>query len=167
MKWYHSRPANEVSCIPFLHPVVISYLDKVIQKTWNILEHGSGGSTLWMATRCNSVMSIENNPNWLEAVQKRAGENVTIATMINPLLQYHAYDIILIDGEPVTDRARWIESAVDMIAPGGLIVLDNANRPEYADQREWLRLKCAEYFTNNGNEENTKYLVTDFFWMKK
>jgi hypothetical protein len=52
-----------------------------------------------------------------------------------------------------------------MVKPGGWVVLDNANRPEYAAERAELEKRTVEYQRFNSNEGGTLYLVTEFFRM--
>jgi len=70
------------------------------------------------------------------------------------------YDLLLIDGEPVEDRGEWIQAAPFIVKPGGWVVLDNANRPEYVAEREWLQGKASLVFTS---KLQGKHLVTEFY----
>jgi len=46
------------------------------------------------------------------------------------------------------------------------VILDNANRPEYARTREEFQQFADLIETVNGNGGNTLYLVTEFYRMK-
>jgi predicted O-methyltransferase YrrM len=81
------------------------------------------------------------------------------------LIQAQQFDLLLIDGEPVEDRAEWLKAAPTTVKPGGWVVLDNANRPEYEKERKHLQTYAAEFETFNGNEGGTLYLVTEFYKM--
>jgi predicted O-methyltransferase YrrM len=166
MKWYQNSEPDKVKAIPFLHPRVIDYLAELIKPDWRILEHGSGGSTLWFADRCDIVVAIEGNPDWLKAMQAKAPDNAFVYDRL-VVSDANRYDLILIDGEPVEDRRQWIHDAPHLAKRGGVVVLDNANRPEYAIERVWIQSECESYKTFDGNETGTKYLVTEFYWMKK
>jgi predicted O-methyltransferase YrrM len=161
-KWYQPSPRNKLQPIPWLHSDVIAHLESLIQPDWEIIEHGSGGSTLWFAQRCKSVTAIENDPDWQEIVKKQSPENVT---MVSVLQAFQPCDLLLIDGVPVGDRAKWIEAAPTIVKPGGWVVLDNCNRPEYAKERKHLQTYAAEFLTINGNEGQTQYLMTEFYRM--
>jgi predicted O-methyltransferase YrrM len=167
MKWWQpSPPSSEIKPVPWLSPAVIQHLDNLVQPDWDIIEHGSGGSTLWFAARCKSVTAFEHNPDWQMIVKGQAPENATIYSRNDATsLTFNSFDLCLIDGEPVEDRRRWIEDAVQLVRPGGWVVLDNANRPEYAKERQHLQAYAAEFQTFDGNEGGTKYLVTEFFRM--
>jgi predicted O-methyltransferase YrrM len=165
-KWYQPSPRNKLQPIPWLHPDVIAHLESLIQPDWDIIEHGSGGSTLWFAERAKSVMAFENDSDWEAIVEKHASplKVAVVSGFPNPQIGPQ-YDLLLIDGEPVKDRIRWIEAAPQLVRPGGWVVLDNCNRPEYTREREALQKIAAEHTTINGNEGQTQYLMTEFYRM--
>jgi predicted O-methyltransferase YrrM len=168
-KWYQPSPRNKLQPIPWLHPDVIAHLESLIQPDWDIIEHGSGGSTLWFAQRCKSVTAFESDPDWEAIVKKQAPENVRVVSQgtYRGIVAPDAieYDFLLIDGEPVKERCQWIEAAPQLVRPGGWVVLDNCNRPEYTREREALQKIAAEFLTINGNEGQTQYLMTEFYRM--
>lgn len=165
-RWWEPSPSSAIKPIPWLAPKVIQYLENIIQPDFEVLEHGSGGSTLWFAERCKWVTSFENNPDWIEIVSEKAPGNVTLTDMKAFILSRSNCDLLLIDGEPVEARADWLTQAPTFVKPGGWVVLDNANRPEYAAEREALRQYADLVETFDSNEGVTKYLVTDFWKMK-
>jgi predicted O-methyltransferase YrrM len=166
-RWWQPSPAGELKPIPWLAPLVIEYLNNLIQPDWEIIEHGSGGSTLWFAERAQSVISFESENKWREIVKEKAPENAIILSSspfgFNHDVVLNKCDLLLIDGEPVAFRREWIKEAVNIVRPGGWIVLDNANRPEYKAEREALGkvAELVERFDNN--EGSTQYLVTEFY----
>lgn len=167
-KWYQPSKPGQIKPIPWLAPKAIQYLENIIQPDFEIIEHGSGGSTLWFATRCASVMSFEDDPDWQMVVKAQAPENVTIKTHfeLSPEPQDEV-DLLLIDGEPVKDRAGWIAAAPNLVKSGGWVVLDNANRPEYEKEREGLKKFATLVYTVNSNESTSHlYLITEFWRVK-
>ncbi len=156
--WWTRSNAKDIQPIPWLGPNVTARLDALLNKDMTVLEFGSGGSSLWMAARVKSVSSVENNPDWRDAVKRAAPDNVVLLTEIPA----GKFDIILIDGEPVEQRADWLKFALEKVNPGGIIVLDNANRPEYAAERDAM-LRACQHVTIDENQPGTKYLVTDFY----
>jgi len=156
--------------IPFLHPRVIAHLENLIKPDWRILEHGSGGSTLWFAERCKEVVAIEHDKKWFDALRHKKNDRVYLVLFlgaINELMTVdNKYDLMLIDGEPLEERAFFLKSAYELVKPGGIVVLDNANREVFAEEREWLRNNCKSYDTFDGNEGGTVYLVTEFYTLK-
>jgi predicted O-methyltransferase YrrM len=163
-KWFMPSPRGELRPVPWLAPGVITYLEGIIQPDWEIIEHGSGGSTLWFAERVKHVTAFEDDPDWMAIVGERAPDNVLVSGMPRgAVLGLNKKDLLLIDGEPVKERAWWVEYAPEMVKPGGWIVLDNANRPEYKAERERLG-EIAELVDRfDSNEGGTQYLVTEFY----
>ena len=170
-KWWQATQSVEVQAHPWLAPAVIAKLEEIVKPNFKVLEHGCGGSTLWFAERCKSVIATDGNADWREQINARLDQ--TKARVFTDLGQLHSegvtdkFDLILIDGEPVTDRAMWIKESVNLVKPGGWIVLDNCNRPEYAAERLWLQEQVESFETFNGNEPGTLYLVTEFYKAKK
>lgn len=168
MPWWTPSGPIGIQPIPWLHPDVISYLDNLLTPNMEVLEFGAGGSTLWFAERVKSVVSYERNRRWFEAVVRKAPGNVLVIHPYHhePMERPQSFDLILIDGDPVGARAAWIKAAEVIVRRGGWIVLDNANRNEYAKERRRLQTICAKCESFDRNEAATDYLVTDFYKMK-
>ena len=159
--WFKPSKPEDIKPIPWLGKKVIEYLESILTKDMDVLEHGSGGSTLWFASRVKRVTACEHDSAWKTEIQKQAPENVVLMDARIPEKSV-PFDLFLIDGEPIQNRAEWIQWATYLVKPGGWIVLDNANRPEYAKEREELAQKAKlikRFDCNNG----TQYLVTEFY----
>jgi hypothetical protein len=148
--WLHSlisaRAVNAQSePIPWFTQPSIDFLEPKVQPHWNVLEWGSGNSTLWWASRVASVTSIEHDPVWHRTISGQAPANVNITLVENP----HKYpevpniagsfDAIVIDGP---ERNRCAESAARVATRTGIIIFDNSDRQSV---REGLA-----YLTNTG-----------------
>lgn len=162
--WYAPRTSDEITPYPWLHPDAIEYLESLLRPDWDVLEHGSGGSTLWFATRARQVISIEHNPAWREKVRSLAPANVSILERFVevPTVFVGKFDLFLIDGER-EKRGACLLGARKIVKPGGWVVLDNANRPEYRDER----LKFSDHATLMSSFDNnistSLYFVTEFW----
>jgi len=118
-------------------PSVIDWLDSILQKQWNVLEAGSGGSTVFLAQRVAAVVSYEHDEEWYERVkaelESRSLHNVTMrlwAEYPKYGLDYAGpFDLALIDGR---GRVRSLFCASRCIRPGGWLVLDDSQRRWYA-----------------------------------
>lgn len=164
-KWYLPSQPENIKPVPWLAPKAIAFLESLLKPEFVVIEHGCGGSTLWFAARVKLVTSFENNPAWQEAVK---GENIRVFSSCHnfPTLS-NFYDLLLIDGEPVEERREWIKAASAIVKRGGYIVLDNANRPEYAAERQELRKHADLIYTVDSNRPaGFAYLITEFYRLK-
>jgi predicted O-methyltransferase YrrM len=141
---------------------VIAHLEKLIKPDWRVIEHGSGGSTLWFSDRVAFVTAYETDSKWSVKLHRI---NIAVKNSRTPFTPNEPYNLLLIDGEPVEDRREWIRRAPQIVRPGGWVVLDNANRPEYTKERKHLQAYAAEVVTFDVNEGGTQYLVTEFYRM--
>jgi hypothetical protein len=67
------------SDLPWITYPAIRYLDHRLSGR-RLFEFGAGSSTKWYADRCESVFSVENNPEWYRSVlaATHASKNVTL-----------------------------------------------------------------------------------------
>lgn len=168
-KWWEPSGSKGIEAKPWLAPRVIEKLESIIKPTFRVLEHGCGGSTLWFSERVIYVIATDPNQNFRDEINKKL--NPTRARVFASLGELHAldkdkFDLLLIDGDPPTERARWLNSAPYLVKSGGWVVLDNANRPEYSIERVCLQYFAESYETFNCNEGGTLYLVTEFYRLK-
>lgn len=166
-KWWMPSQSQEIKPMPWLAPAVIDNLTKIVKPHFRVLEHGCGGSTLWFAERVNSVLSFDKKKEWCDIVNAKVNpDRAMVFVGLDDMKSggfTDKFDLILIDGEPVEDRAMWLRHAPNLVKNGGWVVLDNANRPEYATERAWMQQQAKEYKTFDGNEGGTRYLVTEFY----
>ncbi|MEJ7831898.1 MAG: class I SAM-dependent methyltransferase [Nocardioides sp.] len=119
-----------------------------------VFEWGSGASTVWLSRRSTQVVSIEHDDAWARRLAEVVPANTTLL-LREPAaagpgavgsskrgfagLDFTSYvaaidqvdgelDLIVIDGRA---REACLERAVERLAPGGLIVLDNVERARY------------------------------------
>ena len=114
--------------LPWLSYRAIEQLDKLLQPDWEMLEWGSGMSTLWFAQRVGHLTSIEDYQPWYEKVE------LTLTSINNVDYQFktddsyfnleqypdETFDFILIDG---SQRGNCAKSAVTKIKSGAYIYL--------------------------------------------
>jgi len=68
------KPVNESNePIPWYTYPLIDYINDCNTHSWNIIEFGSGQSTLFWASRANKVISYENSKDWIEGSLKNSG----------------------------------------------------------------------------------------------
>lgn len=125
--------------LPWLTFAAISYMEAHLRSFHRVFEWGGGGSTVFFGCRCGEVVTVDDNPWWL--AQLPFLPNVqTFFRRANPVAGYVDYvlalegfdqkyfDVILVDGSA---RPDCIEVAPAYLKPGGLLVIDDAERPAY------------------------------------
>lgn len=122
---------------PWLPPSAVDFLDRWLRDSDRVVELGAGRSTAWLARRVAEVTSVEHDPRWLGEVRAAlAGrDNVTLLETsdadperyLAPLRARFSgrADLVLVDGRHRDAAALW---ALDHVAAGGLVVVDNAER---------------------------------------
>ncbi|MDD4555849.1 MAG: class I SAM-dependent methyltransferase [Alphaproteobacteria bacterium] len=120
--------------IPWYTYPAIEYLSQFDFSGKKVFEFGCGNSSRWWANRVESVISVEDNPEWLEKWQKEfSEENIEIRLRDEGKEYYEAineksdelYDIIVVDGKK---RAECAEVALKKLAKGGIVILDDSDR---------------------------------------
>jgi hypothetical protein len=134
--------------IPWFSYAAIDFLEGFLRSDMSVCEYGSGGSTLFFASRVQSVFSIEDNANWhdlvLERLRRRSIQNVRLTLcpfdFKNPAgfensSYLHAigdqrFDVIVVDGSEEWTQVRPVcfEKAEARVKPGGIIVVDDSWR---------------------------------------
>lgn len=121
-----------------------------------VFEFGSGASTLWLAKRAGSVVSVDHDPGWFDLVAARLADSPHVTLVKRPAdavsdpdytsgkegyggQSFRAYaseidrqeglfDVIVIDGRA---RSACLRHAANRLTPGGVILFDNSARKRY------------------------------------
>jgi len=140
-----------------------------------VFEYGSGASTFWLAKRAGTVVSVEHDADWYASMQAsglpghvelifrapepagdaapgfpsgRAGyEQMEFRAYVQAIeAQPQPFDLIVVDGRA---RVACLEAAKRHLAPGGMIVFDNAGRERYQKgiETSGLMVKCHQGLT--------------------
>lgn len=151
---------------PWLPFLATEFLAERILPRWRCFEWGSGGSTRWLAERCQHVVTVEHDVCWLRASYPQNAELLfrepemgeigpdpsdpahyrSASTELGPghhwrryaqaIDGYGAFDLVLVDGRA---RASCIHHAAPHVAPGGWLVVDNTgDRPWYLSKTVYL-----------------------------
>lgn len=129
-----------------------------IDETKKVLEYGSGYSTIEIANRCKTIVSVEHQENWYKDISKKKPNNCTLIysapdldyteggddgsyeefyTYVNSPLNYAPFDVILIDGRARVSCA----SICNLLGNENTIVfIHDFFRPEYKKALEFLEL---------------------------
>lgn len=163
---------------PWLAVETIHALDTLLSRTDVGIEFGAGNSTCWLASRVQSLISIEHSARWAASVQNmirtasftnvdlhlvndQSGEPDASQYLapLNDLSDGHA-DFVLVDG---IHRDACMLRAIDLLRPGGILVLDNAERyiPSSSTSPEaGLFTRSDEWIQVEAGLENWRYIWT-------
>jgi len=129
--------------VPWLTRQAVEILEDRLKPTDIGLEWGSGRSTLWFVRRVAHLTSIEHNDHWYNRIKKllpdKGIENVDLHfapleakdgtqsqyIRVAAELPQASLDFILVDGRL---RDQCTELALQLIKPGGMLIIDDAAR---------------------------------------
>jgi hypothetical protein len=117
--------------IPMMSYSLVEYLLGLDLTSFELLELGGGESTLFWASCAKSVVTLETNTQWLESLRSRRIANLVAtlssnATLASDMLKLgRNFDAIVIDS--AANRLHLAQSAIQVLSPGGFIILDNSD----------------------------------------
>lgn len=136
---------------PWIVPAAIGSLRRRIRSDWSVLELGAGRSTVWLGRHAGRVLSFEDNEFWVDQTRDRIRElglqNVELR--VSPVERLPAavaelpdasFDLVVVDflESPQMTRIDALEPAMQKVRPGGLLLLDDSDRPSYSPAYELL-----------------------------
>jgi precorrin-6B methylase 2 len=130
MWWEPSDPNDEIKPSVWMHPAAVMYLESLLNYEMYVLEHGCGGSTLWLAERVGFVQSFDDDADWVNSISRKAPANVTVKVYQDVPYIANPVDLLFIDGNNHR-RPMWIDEAPNLVKRGGVVVVDNSNREHY------------------------------------
>jgi predicted O-methyltransferase YrrM len=148
--WWRARNGRTPER-PWIVPASIGWLRRRMRSDWSILELGSGRSTVWFARRAGRVISFEDNEYWFPRTGERLEElgvsNVELR--LRPVEDFpreveamadDSFDLVVLDflEAPSVTRIDALKPAMKKVRPGGYLLLDDSDRPGYADAFELL-----------------------------
>ena len=136
---------------PWIVPAATGFLRRRIRSDWSVLELGAGRSTPWFARRAGTVLSFEDNEFWAEQTRERLRElglsnvelrQLPVEAFENEvdLLPESSFDLVVVDflEAPAVTRVDVLKPAMKKVRPGGLLLLDDSDRPGYDEAFELL-----------------------------
>lgn len=186
-KWLFPVPWDGVSANksimtrhkPWITLSAIRWLEGILRSDDRVFEWGSGGSTIWIAQRVSSVISVESDPTWFHRVNEWLTEeglnNVELKLIgkepamaweryVNEIRTYKdEFDIIFIDGNLET-RTICAVMAVEVAGDETVILLDNSIR--MSEAAEILEAWATEYVTFYGLGHGNQKWGTTFYYAK-
>ncbi len=173
-QWRSIREGKAVDAfgqpVPWYTYPAIEYLRSFAFKECDVFEFGSGNSSLFWAHRSRSIISVEDNAEWFQFVNKRSESNQLVIhrsleeDYVRCLSeQGKLFHIIVIDGKW---RDRCVCEAVKYLEDGGMIVLDNSDRIVEKESSNFLREKGFLQIDFSGFGPINGYCWTTSIFMK-
>lgn len=127
--------------VPWITEEAISFLESFLSKNpeARVLEFGMGASTVWIAKRTPHLVSVEHSDKWYDFIINELTINTECYSVeaylrnrpysnICTLFSDNYFDLVLVDGR---NRKACMRDAVRVLKPGGVMMLDNAERKWY------------------------------------
>jgi predicted O-methyltransferase YrrM len=148
--WWRAR-RGRMPERPWIVPAAIGFLRRRIRSDWSMLELGAGRSTPWFARRAGTVLSFEDNEFWADQTRERLRElgleNIELRQL--PVEGFETevdglrdafFDLVVVDflEAPAVTRVDVLKPAMKKVRAGGLLLLDDSDRPGYAEAFELL-----------------------------
>ncbi len=122
----------------------VEFIGSRLAAVSSVFEYGAGASTLYYARRVQTVIAVEDNPAFADKLRPSLPANVTLLVSdlgsqayVDAIARCDAGpDLVSVDGN---DRVRCVAAAWPRLNHRGVVVLDDAERPEYADAHTQLR----------------------------
>jgi len=152
LEWLWQRAATPMSLrVPWWPYEASAWVAEHLPPNAQVFEYGAGGSTLWLHDQGASVTAAEHHEGWHS--QLAAALPPTVTLMLRPPQPhgtltsavepgyFDAYvaaidsqpdgglDLVIVDGRA---RAACVRHAAPKVRPGGLLLLDDTERPRYA-----------------------------------
>lgn len=116
--------------VPWYTFAAIEYLQGLDLSGRRVFEFGAGNSTLFWQERVAEVVSVETDPEWYEQILPRVRASTRLVLCkdqdeyLAEIGRHPPFDVIVVDGLWRKASAR---VALERLAPGGMLVLDNAD----------------------------------------
>lgn len=156
---------------PLMPDSFIDWLEPRLTKQMRVFEWGSGNGSLWLSRRVGFLVSVEHHIHFNRAMRPILPPNSRLIYIpLSSLDQYPKFirhfhrklDIIIVDG---MERDKCIHEAVNHLAEGGCIILDNSDSEAFEGQR-WLTSQGFSSITLRGKyrwTEDVPHDTTVFF----
>ena len=162
--WWRARSGRTPER-PWIVPASIGWLRRRIRSDWSLLELGSGRSTVWFARRAGRVLSFEDNEHWYPRTKEKleAGGFLNVELRLRAVeafpreiaaLPDESFDLVVVDflEAPATTRIDCLRPAMKKVRPGGYLLLDDSDRPGYAEAFDLLSGWSFRKFTGVKDE---------------
>jgi hypothetical protein len=126
--------------LPWFTYSAISFLQERLNPDLEVFEYGCGNSTLYFQSKVKTITSVEHDDRWRELIRPKINSakvfllSISIDESNNEYVDSimksgTKYDIVIVDGRR---RVQCFEKALGAIKDDGIIIVDDADRPEYS-----------------------------------
>lgn len=150
MGWFRSLRTglpldNEGEAIPWWSYSFILFLQERLNRGMYIFEYGSGYSTLWLAHRVDTIVSVETDRTWYQRLKQIAPANVDLRySDYEPNGEYcrlvqeynREFDVVIVDSR---DRVRCAKNSLGALKPSGILIVDDAHQPHLKEASDYLK----------------------------
>ena len=149
LSWLRSRVTGRYLIRPWWVWQAIGVVEAQLLPSDRVLEIGSGYSTLWLAQRCEYVLSIEESPEWMGRVLKEARtlglDNLDLISgnsreLVRQQIQDKKWDVVIIDGP--SERLEIFQDLIASDARPRMVIYDDTDK---AENRTVLSLRLDNY----------------------
>jgi predicted O-methyltransferase YrrM len=132
-----------------LTALAVVVLDTLVQNA-DVFEFGSGGSTLWLAERVASLISVEDNAEWFALVTAELApfphapvelRHVPTAQLPEAIVTAGQFDVVFVDCMTQPERYRAVLLGAEHVRPGGWLVADDYDFPKVRAAVDTLRAR--------------------------
>ena len=129
--------------LPWATLPFIDFIAPRLRADWTVFEYGAGASTLFYAARVRAVLAVEHDEAFATQLRPRLPVNARLLVRVPGSDAYAdaitecvpPAELVSVDGR---ERVRCVTAALGRLAAGGVLVLDDSERPEYAPARTTL-----------------------------
>jgi hypothetical protein len=148
--WFRSFSARRSvdgtgSPFPWWSYGVIDFVEERLSKTMTVLEFGSGGSSVWLAARVASVVTVENDPTWAAIVKGFVPQNVQVLEMAIPgnlsasdipPPKGQRFDLVIVDA--LANRIACALAGLPFLSKDGVVLWDNTDGPDWPEIKSMM-----------------------------
>lgn len=141
--------------VPWMSYPMIHLMTERLRPDMILFEYGSGASTRWFVDRVHSVHAVENDAAWhAQVIADVAGTGAVVSLETEERRYVGAiaepgltFDVVIADG---WRRSECCRTAIRYLSPGGVIVLDDSERPKFAGAFVHLHRAGFRHLTMTG-----------------
>lgn len=131
--------------VPWMNYPIVELLKARIPADAVVFEYGSGGSTVFWASRVREIISLEYDRDWFNRISGSLPANAKLrycAQDIDGIYSRSAastgstFDVIFVDGR---DRVNCVIQSRYALAETGVLVLDDSQRSRYRPAFDFMR----------------------------